>query len=69
MSGHLVLLGDSIIDNASYVPGRRPAVIDQVRSRLPEGWSATCSRGTGVSSTTSSAGNCPISRPTRATWH
>jgi lysophospholipase L1-like esterase len=41
MSGHLVLLGDSIIDNASYVPGRRPAVIDQVRSRLPEGWTAT----------------------------
>jgi GDSL-like Lipase/Acylhydrolase family len=41
MSGHLVLLGDSILDNASYIPGRRPAVIDQVRSRLPEGWSAT----------------------------
>jgi hypothetical protein len=41
MGGHLVLLGDSIIDNASYVPGRRPAVIDQVRSRLPAGWSAT----------------------------
>ena len=38
---HLVLLGDSIIDNAAYVPRRRPAVIDQVRSRLPEGWSAT----------------------------
>jgi GDSL-like Lipase/Acylhydrolase family len=41
MSGHLVLLGDSILDNASYIPGRRPAVIDQVRTRLPEGWSAT----------------------------
>ena len=41
MNRHLVLLGDSILDNASYVPGRRPAVIDQVRSRLPEGWSAT----------------------------
>jgi lysophospholipase L1-like esterase len=40
-SKHLVLLGDSIIDNVSYVPGGRPAVIDQVRSRLPEGWSAT----------------------------
>ena len=41
MSQHLVLLGDSILDNASYVPGRRPAVIDQVRNRAPEGWSAT----------------------------
>ncbi len=41
MAGHLVLLRDSILDNASYVPGGRPAVIDQVRSRLPEGWAAT----------------------------
>jgi GDSL-like Lipase/Acylhydrolase family len=41
MSGHIVLLGDSILDNAAYVPGRRPAVIDQVRNRLPPGWSAT----------------------------
>jgi lysophospholipase L1-like esterase len=40
MSGHVVLLGDSIFDNAGYVPGH-PAVIDQVRSRLPDGWSAT----------------------------
>ncbi len=41
MSRHVVLLGDSILDNASYIPGGRPAVIDQVRSRLPEDWSAT----------------------------
>ncbi len=41
MSRHLVLLGDSILDNAAYVPGRRPAVIDQIRSRLPEDWTAT----------------------------
>jgi hypothetical protein len=41
MSQHLVLLGDSIFDNAGYVPGGRPAVIDQVRSRLPRGWSAS----------------------------
>ena len=41
---HLVLLGDSILDNAAYVPGR-PAVIDQVRNRLPGGWTATlCAR-------------------------
>jgi hypothetical protein len=41
---HLILLGDSILDNAAYVPGR-PAVIDQVRNRLPPGWRATlCAR-------------------------
>jgi len=38
--GHLILLGDSTIDNAAYVRGG-PAVIDQVRKRLPEGWRAT----------------------------
>ena len=38
--GHVVLLGDSIFDNARYVPGE-PAVIDQVRQVLPAGWSAT----------------------------
>lgn len=37
---HLVLLGDSIFDNASYTNGQ-PAVIDQVRARLPAGWKAT----------------------------
>jgi hypothetical protein len=37
---HLVLLGDSIFDNAVYVPGN-PAVIDQVRSALPRDWQAT----------------------------
>jgi GDSL-like Lipase/Acylhydrolase family len=41
MRQHLVLLGDSILDNAAYVPGRCPAVIDQLRSRLPTGWFAT----------------------------
>src|SRR4051812_3797588 len=38
--GHVVLLGDSIFDNAAYVGGR-PAVIDQVRAGLPDGWHAT----------------------------
>jgi hypothetical protein len=38
--GHVVLLGDSIFDNARYVPDR-PAVIDQLRQTLPRGWSAT----------------------------
>ena len=37
---HLVLLGDSIFDNASYVPGN-PPVIEQLRSRLPPHWQAT----------------------------
>ena len=37
---HIVLLGDSIFDNAEYVPGE-PAVIDQVRDRLSETDSAT----------------------------
>ena len=37
---HLVLLGDSIFDNAAYVAGA-PSVIDQVRSLLPKGWTAT----------------------------
>lgn len=40
MPGHLVLLGDSIFDNARYVPGF-PAVIEQVRRGLPAGWRAT----------------------------
>lgn len=37
---HLVLLGDSIFDNARYVPDR-PPVIEQVRRSLPTGWRAT----------------------------
>jgi GDSL-like Lipase/Acylhydrolase family len=37
---HVVLLGDSIFDNARYVPGG-PAVVEQVRQALPAGWRAT----------------------------
>jgi hypothetical protein len=37
---HLVLLGDSIFDNAVYVPGE-PAVIEQVRAALGAQWRAT----------------------------
>jgi hypothetical protein len=37
---HVIFLGDSTLDNAAYVGGG-PAVIDQVRRRLPEGWRAT----------------------------
>jgi hypothetical protein len=37
---HVILLGDSIFDNARYVPDR-PPVIDQLRRALPQGWQAT----------------------------
>jgi lysophospholipase L1-like esterase len=38
--GHVVLLGDSIFDNAAYVRGA-PDVVRQLRERLPQGWRAT----------------------------
>jgi hypothetical protein len=37
---HVVLLGDSIFDNARYVPGG-PSVIEHLRRRLPPEWEAT----------------------------
>ena len=37
---HVVLLGDSIFDNASYVPGS-PDVVKQLQTRLPKDWRAT----------------------------
>jgi hypothetical protein len=37
---HIVLLGDSIFDNAAYVPGE-PPVIEQLRAHLPKNWQAT----------------------------
>jgi lysophospholipase L1-like esterase len=37
---HVVLLGDSIFDNAAYTGGA-PDVVRQVRKRLPPGWRAT----------------------------
>jgi hypothetical protein len=38
--GHVILLGDSIFDNAAYVRGG-PDVVQQVREVLPFGWKAT----------------------------
>jgi hypothetical protein len=35
--GHVVLLGDSIFDNAAYVRGN-PPVVEQVLRSLPAGW-------------------------------
>ena len=37
---HLVLLGDSILDNGAYTAGR-PAVVEHVRRQLPGGWCAS----------------------------
>ena len=37
---HVVLLGDSIFDNATYVPNG-PAVIEQLSAILPQDWSAS----------------------------
>src|SRR4051812_11199323 len=37
---HIVLLGDSIFDNAAYVRGG-PDVVVQLRALLPESWTAT----------------------------
>ena len=37
---HVVLLGDSIFDNRKYVEGR-PAVIDQLKQRVPHDWKAS----------------------------
>ena len=38
--GHVILIGDSIFDNAAYVAGGDD-VVRQVRARLPAGWRAT----------------------------
>jgi hypothetical protein len=38
--GHVVLVGDSIFDNARYVPDH-PPVVEQVRMCLPQGWRAS----------------------------
>jgi hypothetical protein len=37
---HVVLIGDSILDNAAYTRGS-PDVVSQVRELLPPGWEAT----------------------------
>ncbi|HEX8626395.1 MAG TPA: GDSL-type esterase/lipase family protein [Allosphingosinicella sp.] len=38
--GHVLLLGDSILDNGAYVRGG-PDVVRQLRSKLPADWDAT----------------------------
>ena len=39
-AGHVVLLGDSVFDNAGYLAGRGPDVAGHLRARLPAGWRA-----------------------------
>ena len=40
-AGHVVLLGDSVLDNAGYLRGGGPDVVEQLRRHLPAGWRAT----------------------------
>src|ERR671912_101045 len=61
---HLVLLGDSIFDNAAYTSGA-PDVVHQVRQRLPPGWRATLGAVDG--GTTESVGEQLRSLPPDAT--
>ena len=44
---HIVLLGDSVFDNAAYVAGG-PDVVRQLRAILPPGWRATLSARDGA---------------------
>jgi hypothetical protein len=40
-AGHIVLLGDSVLDNAGYLRAGSPDVVEQLRRRAPAGWQAT----------------------------
>ena len=40
-AGHVVLLGDSIFDNAAYVRAGEPDVVRQLEQLLPDQWSVT----------------------------
>jgi lysophospholipase L1-like esterase len=57
---HIVLLGDSIFDNAAYVAGG-PDVIRQLNARLPDTWQATLRARDGAitGSITSQVANLP----------
>lgn len=60
MAGHVVLIGDSIFDNAAYVPGG-PSVLEHLRGMLPTGWRATLVAvdGATVSATFEQLGKIP----------
>ena len=62
---HIVLMGDSIFDNKSYV-GTDPSVIEHLGAMIPEDWSATLCA---VDGATMSAMQTQIPRiPADATW-
>jgi hypothetical protein len=61
---HLILLGDSIFDNAAYTAGG-PPVIQQVKEQLPSGWQASLHAIDG--STTADIGDQLNGLPTDAT--
>lgn len=46
--GHVLLLGDSIFDNAAYVRSK-PSVVEHLRQALPAGWRATLAAVDGAS--------------------
>jgi GDSL-like Lipase/Acylhydrolase family len=48
--GHIVLLGDSVFDNAAYT-GSEPDVITHLRAVLPSGWKATLCAVDGATTT------------------
>src|ERR1044071_1542427 len=47
-SRHIVLVGDSILDNAAYVGGD-PAVAEQLRDAIPADWRVTLAAVDGAS--------------------
>ena len=61
-AGHVVLLGDSIFDNAAYAEGG-PDVVTQLRALLPTGWQATLLAvdGTGVGALAGQLARVPAS--------
>lgn len=48
--GHIVLLGDSVFDNAAYT-GPEPDVLSHLRTVLPAGWEATLCAVDGATTT------------------
>jgi lysophospholipase L1-like esterase len=64
-AGHVVLLGDSIFDNKSYVGGG-PDVAAHLRGRLPAGWRATLAAVNGA--VTGEVRGQLARAPAEATW-
>ncbi|MGJ0503912.1 MAG: SGNH/GDSL hydrolase family protein [Methylocystis sp.] len=58
---HVALLGDSIFDNGAYTKGG-PAVIQQLRAKLPPGWRATLAAQDGATTVNVAAQLAKLSR-------